>query len=368
MDERADFRLCEFCRERQGTSGKSLPLAVDVRDCYICEGLSEKVIRTAERVASRVRPYEFKTFAVGLTLPPGVQEREDTLRSDMKIRGGETVKSELARRLTKAASRMMGRRAKKVDKFHPDLTVLADLDQGSIQITSKPLYLMGRYTKPRGVAQRSLFCEECNGRGCEACGGSGYSSSPSVEGIVSKRLGSILGSKRFKFTWFGSEDADSAVFPPGRPMVMESKSPTKRRAPSTLKLRTGKGTLTVSGLRPIAKKLDHPAFTFATRAAITAERKVTEDDLKRLRKMRNATVQFRNNKGRLVDKKVYFVKAESKGRKIVADIKLEGGLPVKRLVSGEDVSPSLSEAISIPLRCDRFDIMGVWPKTSKSDQ
>jgi len=90
-----------------------------------------------------------------------------------------------------------------------------------VEVTSKPLFLYGRYTKPRGVAQRVLFCEECNGRGCERCRGTGYSSSPSVEGIVSKRLGALLGSKKFKFTWFGSEDPDSIVYPPGRPMVVD---------------------------------------------------------------------------------------------------------------------------------------------------
>ena len=368
MDERAGFRLCEFCRERQGAGASELALAEDPRGCFICEGLSGKVDKTAEKVVSRIRPYEFKTFAVGLSLPPGVQEREDTLRSELKIRGGETVKSELATRLAKATAERMGRQRKKVDKLRPDLTILADLNEGSIGITSKPLYLMGRYTKPRGVAQRAYFCDRCNGRGCEACGGTGYSSSPSVEGLVSKRLGGALGSKKFKFTWFGSEDTDSVVYAPGRPMLIESKTPRKRRAPSTLRLRTGKGTLTVSGLKAVARKLDQPAFTFATRASIIADHKVTEDDLKRLRKMRNATVQFRNNKGRLVDKVVYSVKAESRGKKITAEIKLEGGLPVKRLVSGEDVSPSLSEAVGVPLRCDRFDIMGVWPKTAKRDR
>jgi len=47
---------------------------------------------------------------------------------------------------------------------------------------------------------------------------------------------------------------------------------------------------------------------------------------------------------------------------------MDGGLPVKRLVSGEAVSPSLSESIGIPLRCERFDIMRVWPKKSTEER
>lgn len=365
MDEKpTDFRLCKFCRDRQGAGGLGLPLAGD-DDCFICEGLSGDLGAITENIVSRMGKFEFRTFSIGLMLPHGVQEREDTLRSELKVRGGETIKSELATRIGKEiVKKMRGR--KKVDRLHPDATVLVDIGNGTAEVTSRPLFLYGRYTKPRGVAQRRLFCEECNGRGCEECKGSGYSSSPSVEGLVSRRLGVLLGSKKFKFTWFGSEDTDSMVFPPGRPIVIESKNPRRRRSPRALRLRTGKGGLSVSGLRVVTKKFEHPAFTFMTRAVIRAERRVAGEDVTRLQKeMKNALVQYRNNKGRLVDKKIYFVKANARGKKITAEIKLDGGLPVKRLVSGEAVSPSFSESMRMPLRCERFDIMRVWPKPGK---
>jgi tRNA U54 and U55 pseudouridine synthase Pus10 len=125
--------------------------------------------------------------------------------------------------------------------------------------------------------------------------------------------------------------------------------------------------MSVSGLHLVTKKFEHPTFTFMTRAVITAERRVGGEDVKRLQKeMRNALVQYRNNKGRLVDKRIYFVRASARGKKITADIKLDGGLPVKRLVSGEAVSPSFSESMRMPLRCKRFDIIRVWPKSGKS--
>ncbi|HUH99912.1 MAG TPA: hypothetical protein VLY65_02615 [Nitrososphaerales archaeon] len=360
MDEPVDFRLCEFCRDRQGAGGRILALAEDGA-CFICEGLSDDLGGITKKTVSKLGRFEFRTFSVGLVLPDGVQEREDTLRSDLKIRGGETVKSELSGRLAEGVLR--GMRGKKVDRLHPDVTVLADVGKEEISITSKPLFLYGKYTKPRGVAQRRLFCRECNGRGCERCGGTGYSADPSVEGLVSRRLGNLLGSKKFKITWFGSEDSDSVVFPPGRPMVIESKNPRRRRAPKVLKLRSGKGGLTVSGLHAVNKKFEHPRFTFATRALIMADRKISTEDVKNLQKtMRNVLVQYRNNKGRLVDKKIYSVRANARGKKITADIKLDGGLPVKRLVSGEAVSPSFSESIGTPLRCDRFDILRVWPR------
>ena len=367
MDEKPPgFQLCRFCLDRQATKGAGLRLAGDDDDCFICEGMSGDLGGVTRKILSRLEKFEFRTFSVGLMLPHGVQEREDTLRSELKIRGGETVKSEVAGRLGKAVVKGMRGGRKRVDRLNPDATVLVNIGDGSVVVTSKPLYLYGRYTKPRGVAQRRLFCEECNGRGCERCRGSGYSTSPSVEGQLSKKLGALLGSKKFKFTWFGSEDADSVVFPPGRPLVIESKNPRKRRAPKTLRLRTGKGGMAVSGIRVVTKGFEHPTFTFMTRAVIRAERRVAGEDVSRLQKeMRNALVQYRNNKGRLVDKKIYFVRATARGKKITADIKLDGGLPVKRLVSGEAVSPSFSESMRMPLRCERFDIMRVWPKSGK---
>jgi tRNA pseudouridine synthase 10 len=320
-------------------------------------GVTKKIISSLEK-------FEFRTFSVGLVLPHGVQEREDTLRSELKIRGGETIKSELARRLAKAVVKGM-RGRKKVDRLHPDATVLVDIGDESVVVSSKPLFLYGRYTKPRGVAQRRLFCEECGGRGCERCQGTGYAS-PSVEGLVSKKLGALLGSKKFKFTWFGSEDPDSVVFPPGRPMVIESKNPRRRHPPRALRLRTGEGGMAVSGIRVVTKKFENPTFVFMTRAVISAERRVSREEVDRLqREMTNALVQYRNNKGRLVDKRIYFVRASVRGKRITADVKLDGGLPVKRLVSGEAVSPSFSESMRMPLRCERFDIMRVWPKSGK---
>ncbi len=367
MDEKPkEFQLCGFCRDRQGSGESGLALADDARGCFICEGMSDDLGGITEKILSRLKRFEFRTFSIGLMLPQGVQEREDTLRSEMKIRGGETIKSELSGRIAQTVVKRT-RGGKKVDRLHPDVTVLVDIGNESVEVTSKPFFLYGRYTKPRGVAQRILFCEECNGRGCEKCHGTGYSSSPSVEGLVSKRLAASLGSKKFKFTWFGSEDSDSVVFPPGRPMVIEAKNPRRRRAPRALRLRSGKGSMSVSGLRAATKKFEHPTFTFMTRAVIRAERPVAGDDVMRLqREMRNALVQYRNNKGRLVDKKIYFVRANARGRKITADIKLDGGLPVKRLVSGEAVSPSFAESMRMPLRCERFDIMRVWPRSTKA--
>ena len=117
-----------------------------------------------------VRRYEFKTFSVGMVIPAGVQEREDQLRSELRIRGKETIKSQLAREIAEAV--VAGHKGKKkVDRLRPDITVLVDLDRDAIGINAKSVFIYGMYTKPRGVSQRRVLCESCDGRGCEQCRG-----------------------------------------------------------------------------------------------------------------------------------------------------------------------------------------------------
>jgi tRNA pseudouridine synthase 10 len=355
VHESQKFRLCGSCSKRQAAVTK-FPNAKG-KSCYICGGLSESLDKVSDKVVPRLGRFEFRTFSIGLVLPQGVQEREDTLRSDLRIRGGTTIKSDFSKRLSDVLAKRMG---KKVDKVLPDVTVLANLGTKAVDINSRPIFVNARYTKPRGVAQRRSFCDKCGGRGCESCGGTGFSSLPSVEELVSKKLGALLGAERFKFTWYGSEDVESVVYPPGRPFVAEVKSPLRRSVPGRLRLRTGRGGISVSGMKVSHVRTASPAFTFKTRVLMLAERPLVTKEVSKLqRDMKNAVVEYRNNKGKLVHKKVYSVRASTRGKKITADVRLDGGLPVKRLVSGESVSPSFSESLNVRVRCERFDIMDV---------
>lgn len=90
--------------------------------------------------------------------------------------------------------------------------------------------------------------------------------------------------------------------------------------------------------------------------------KIAKDGLRELRKMNGATIRFDSGRGRVVYKKVYSVRTKVRGMRVISDIRMDGGLPVKRLVSGEDVSPSISELLKTPLECERFDILRVWER------
>jgi len=354
--EGMDCSLCEVCAARQRTDFTGFEL-VKSKSCYICGGLTSRIAMVGEKVLRSAKRYQFKTFSIGMILPSGVQEREDQLRSDLRIRGRMTVKSELTGEIADLVERRM---RKKVDRLHPELTVLVNLDDDMVDMAAKSMFVYGRYTKPRGVSQRRTLCDRCWGRGCDECD-SGYAKIPSIEKAVGDRFLKLLRSHRIKFTWLGSEDPDSIVFPPGRPFVVEVKSPMKHRIPPMMVLRTGAGAVRVTGLRRLrGKPSSIPAFTFKTRAFLESE--VPFKPMKsELKGMKNSLVQYKNNKGKTVYKKVHQLRIlTARGRRLTVEIKLDGGLPVKRLVNGDSVSPSLSEVLKTPLSCQRFDILRVW--------
>ena len=351
------FRLCQRCLERQGERTPAVSV-VEGAECYVCGGMMDKVGRMARLAVRRARPYEFRTFSVGVSVPDGMQEREDELRSNLKVKGNETIKTQAARMvsgLVAAATR------KRVDKQRPDAMLLADFARDDVVVIARPLFVYGRYAKPSGISQRRLLCEFCQGGGCKKCRGTGFEQRPSVETLLRRKLSGFSGSEKMTFTWLGSEDAESRVYPPGRPFVAEVKNPKRRRLPRRFGARFRGGLVSVSSARVLASKpLRLPSFRFATSITAVARRRVGEDRLAELRlAFKNASVRFERPHNRPTTKTVYRVSATTRGRTLLIDAELDGGLPVKRFVSGELVSPSVSEVLKTEVGCRSFDIRRV---------
>ena len=351
------YRLCQRCSERQGTGAQPFQV-VPGRECFVCEGMLDGIPRMAKAATRRLRPYEFKTFAVGVTLPERVQEREDELRSELKLKGGETIKVQVAKLVAVKISEATRR---KVDKARPDVSVLADFGRGDAVVSSKPVFYYARYTKPAGVAQRRSLCDVCRGARCEECKGTGFKVVSSVEGALRKKIGRLAGSEKMVFTWLGSEDEDSKVFSPGRPFVAEIKGPKKRKLVRKFAVRVGGGTVGVSSGRMLpSKPMRIPSFRFETRITATAASKVPPEGVSELHvRFHRAAVTFERPSSRPAIKTVYWVRARARGRTLVIDAELDGGLPVKRFVNGELVSPSVSEVLKTEVGCRSFDICRV---------
>ncbi len=350
------YRLCRLCAERQGSPGDFVQ--VPGRQCFVCGGVMDQVGRMADLAVKRGRLYESRTFSVGVSLPEGVQEREDELRSDLKLKGNETIKTQAARLVAALVARES---RKRVDRQRPDVMLLADFSGGDVIVSSRPVFYYGRYSKPPGVSQRRLLCESCRGDGCKKCRNTGFEQRVSVVELLRRKLEKFCGSGKVTFAWLGSEDADSRVFRPGRPVVAEVKNPKKRKLPSRFGARFRGGLVSVSAGRVLpSKPLRLPPFRFVTEIRAKATAKVTAESLKDLRSaFRKTVVRFERPHNRPAFKTVYMASAKAAGRDLLIDAELDGGLPVKRFVSGELVSPSVSEVLKTEVGCRSFDILRV---------
>ncbi len=350
------YKLCQMCAERQG-AGASFEI-VPGPECSVCAGVMDRVSEMVDVATRRVRAYHFHTFAIGVSVPDGVQEREDELRSELKLKGNETIKTQAARLV---ASRLSEELGKRVDRQRPDVTLLADFGAGDVTVASRPAFIYGRYTKPAGVSQRRTDCEECRGSGCKKCRGTGYKREQSVEEALRRKVSAFSGSQKMTFTWLGSEDRESRVCPPGRPFIVEVKNPKKRTLPKRFGARLTRGLVSVTSARMLpSKPVRIPAFRFLTRIRAKAATRVGPEGLADLRsRFRRAAVRFDRPHNRPTVKTVYRVSARAKGRTLFIDAELDGGLPVKRFVSGELVSPSVSEVLKTEVGCRSFDICRV---------
>ncbi len=351
------YRLCALCAERQGEEARD-SVKIAGTGCYICGGMMDRVPLAIRAVVRSIRRYHFRTFAVGVSMPEGVQEREDELRADLKLKGMDTARTQVARLIAGGVAPQL---RKKVDRVRPDLMVVVDMAGGGVQATSRPLFYYGRYTKPPGVSQKREPCRECFGRGCKACRNTGFEDAPSVDGQLRKRFARECGSDRMKFTWLGSEDRESRVYPPGRPFVAEVKNPVRRALRRRFSMRTGGGTVAVSrGKLLPSRPISLPSFRFRTAIVAVSSAPVREEDLREVgRRFRRTEVRFDRPYERPTTKTVYRAAARKRGKTLTIDAVLDGGLPVKRFVSGELVSPSVSEVLKTEVRCRTFDIREV---------
>jgi len=326
--------------------------------CSVCGGIFLGIQEAAETAVRQVKRYQFENFSVGMTLPTGIQEKEDELRSTLKLKGKETVKTHTARLFGEIVSLKL---RKPIERLRPDLTFLVNMSNRSVGISARPLIFYGRYSKPKGVFQRREACPHCSGSGCKKCRNTGFKRRPSVEAYIRKKLDAFTGAERIIFTWIGSEDSQSRVFPPGRPFVVELKNPVKRTVPKRFVHRFRGGQVAVSGGRILpAKPTGLPRFRFKTEAFCRAQSYFDDGLLSELKKsFRMVPVRFDRPHNRPTTKMVYSAIASRKGKNLVVEAVLEGGLPVKRFVSGELVSPSVSEVLKTEVRCRTFDICEV---------
>jgi tRNA pseudouridine synthase 10 len=344
--------------------------------CFLCDGTFDRVEELTHKALNMLDGYEFTTYLVGIELPAKIEEREDEFKAAFNIGTAESMKHEFGRLFGKAIGARTGKEA---DYLIPDIVAVLNPFTSKIRLQVNPLFVGGRYRKlVRTIPQSEWFCS-CRGRGCEKCGGTGKLYPESVEAYASKPImEAAMGEESF-FHASGREDIDARMLGTGRPFIVEISKPKKR----SIDLKAAEVAINASAVDKVQVSELH--FT-------------TKDKVRRLKKGERAVKEYRllaefendvTDEGlRLIEEKlteitvkqqtplrvlhrradlireryIYKVKVKKVSLKTaIMEIRCQGGLYVKELVSGDEgrTVPSVSSLLGFRAKTLKLDVLNV---------
>ena len=359
--------LCENClgrlfsrRLRLSSNrllGKRLKKNSDsTQKCYICKNLFESLDCFVGLMLDASSDYSFSSFSVGAMIRPSIIDRDDYIRSEYRLKGIDGIKTDVSRELRKSFSR----KAKKmVDLLDPDVTFTINLKDESCQLRSKSISFSGRYLKTaRGIPQKQRSCVNCSGKGCRTCNFHGISEFDSVEGIIAQFFFGKIGGTTAKFTWIGSEDKSSLVLGTGRPFFVRIQNPLRRDFKATL--------MTFDSLKIIRPRIiqatpkKHPRFNSSIEIRISTKEEVSLKDLKKVSSLQEQPIVVYERSGKRSEKRVLSARCKkNSSNTFTLFIKVQGGLPVKRFVASDNVTPGISQILNTACVCQEFDFLDI---------
>jgi tRNA pseudouridine synthase 10 len=323
------------------------------KQCYVCGGLFDSLGKWTEEAAKKLKPLEYRTFMVTSSLSREIVRKEEGLWEDIGIEYCEPIKSEVNRELGKLVAARTGKRP---DEKDPDATIMLDLERGSLDVHSNPLFIYGSYQKlVRGIPQTKWERHR-----------------ESVEEIIAKPFMKASGGRAHSLHAAGREDMDARCLD-WRPFVLEIDSPSRRNlALKKLETRISRSRkVRVSGLRPserkevaIVKAL-MPDKTY--RALVSFARPVQESEL---RKLKSISLVKQRTPERVAHRRADLTRPKrvksiswkplAKGR-VEFIIRGEAGLYVKELISGDNgrTRPSFSSVLGTPAKTEELDVVKI---------
>jgi tRNA pseudouridine synthase 10 len=369
-----------FSREAQETLHhlkKRIAKKDQLKTCFLCEGKFQFLDGLIQKALQAIANYEYTTFLVGVELPVAVEEREDEFKAAFNVSYGESIRHEFGRLLGKGIAEHTG---KTVEYKKPDIVVIVNPFTEQVRVQVNPLFVAGRYRKlVRDIPQSKWFCSNCHGKGCEKCGGTGKMYPESVEELVSKPLLEAAEGEKTAFHASGREDIDARMLGSGRPFVIEISKPKKR----FLDLKTleaavntnAAGKVEISSLRftnkDVVRRLKKgESAQKEYRVLIAFENKVSEEDLRLLEeKLSNVLVKQQtplrvlHRRADLTrEKYIYEVKVKKVSlKRAELEIRCQGGLYVKELVSGDEgrTTPNVSDLLGNRAKPLKLDVLNV---------
>ena len=324
--------------------------------CYICKNLFDNLKRFLKLMVESSSNYSYVSFSVGAMIKPSIVDRDDQIRSQYKLRGIDSIKTDITKELGRSFSK---KTRKLVDHLDPEITFTLNLKDELCQLRSKSITFSGRYVKTlRGLPQKQKSCENCFGKGCRTCNFHGISEFDSVEGLISKFLFAKIGGTLAKFTWIGGEDKSSLVLGTGRPFFVKIQNPSKRNLRlSDIDL----DSLKINHLNLVHGSPKKPVkFNSSLSVKISTESEINMEDLKKLKDITSNPVVVYDKSGKRSEKKIFDVRYEKNSKNMFTLVmKAEGGLPIKKFVSGDDVVPGISKILDVQCTCQEFDFLDI---------
>jgi len=361
------YDLCDHCLGRLFSKqlhlssnkllGKKLKENLNSTEkCYVCKNLFDNLNHFLKFMLDASSDYSFTSFSVGAIIKPSIVDRDDFIRSQFKLKGIDSVKTDI----TKELGKLYSRKTKKIIVHQdPEITFTVNLKDETCQLRSKSITIFGRYIKTkRGFPQKQKSCDNCLGKGCRVCDFHGIVEFDSVEGVISKLIFKKFGGTTAKFTWIGGEDKSSLVLGSGRPFFVKIKNPNKRKSKlsdiiiNSIKLHTM--NLVYESPKKSIK------FNSTIKVNVSTKFPLESKNLKKLKDLISIPVIVYEKSGKRTEKKIFEInyKKISKNQ-FTLKIKAEGGLAIKRFVIGDDITPNISEILQTSCECQEFDFLDV---------
>ncbi|MHA1911823.1 MAG: tRNA pseudouridine(54/55) synthase Pus10 [Candidatus Kariarchaeaceae archaeon] len=349
------------------------------KNCDLCEGVFEKICDYVTPIMDKITQYEFSNFRCGCSLPKKWLKKEEEIVLVNNLKSNERPQKHFNRVLGRTLEPTIG---KKAEFNSPDLEILINVKKNHIKITSRSIFIAGRYRKfIRTIPQTRWPCRLCKGKGCEDCNFTGQQYLTSIEAkITSIPLKAVKG-KNAKLHGAGREDIDALMLGSGRPFVMELQEPLIR----TINLDAikdeinteNKGIVEVSPLFLTARRLiseiktSAPESTKKYRALIETEYEITQDALNKLDRFFESMVDIAQRTPQRVShrradlirkKEVYSVHSlKISDNAFEAVIHASGGTYIKELISSDDgrTSPSFTKILLNECICIELDVIEV---------
>jgi len=323
------------------------------KSCYLCKNLMPELGVYLNKILDISKEYEFSTFLIGAILQPSILDRDDIVRSKLKLRGIAGIKSDITREMGK----QFGKKTRTtVDYHNPDIVFTIDFKKDQREVKPKAIILQGRYTKEsRGIPQKQQACKRCDGKGCFVCNFHGISEFNSVEGKIARFLFEKYGAQQAKITWIGSEDESSLVLGNGRPFFIKLINPHKRQITLPKKIRLE--DIAILNLRTISK-IPTYQIKFKTKVLleISTEKGHDPESLNILEGLKDKTVLIHDNSTWKNQKRIYDIKIKKiSHRSFTMLVECDGGIPIKRFVAGPNIEPNISMLLGDSCKCSTFD-------------